>query len=141
AGGQAHRAEASMRMLWIVLLAGCDKGGTTSGTTAETGDSNPFTFPVTTSTGDERVATILALTPDQVAGQDTFETTCAICHGLDGNGIYPNPALTKRVPNLAPEQVVSTVLEGKGNMDSYKAMKNQDIANVVSYVITSFGGG
>lgn len=130
-----------MRAMWMALLvAACgDEATTTSGDTAVTTDTETTEpGPVTTSTGAARVATILGLTPDGAAGASTYALNCQACHGADGSGVAPNPALTDRVPGLTDEQVVTTILEGKGNMDSYKFLKNQDIANVVSHVRMSF---
>jgi mono/diheme cytochrome c family protein len=129
-------------MRWIgflIALAGCPNDGKATGDTAPSETGTP-PDPGTTSTGPARVATILALTPDVAEGQAKFEQICAACHGLDGMGVAPNPALTKRVPKLTKDQVVTTVLEGKGNMDAYRSLKNQEIANTVEYVYTSFGG-
>ena len=35
--------------------------------------------------------------------------------------------------------VISTVLNGIGNMDAYDFLKNQEIADVVAYAVTTFG--
>jgi mono/diheme cytochrome c family protein len=124
-------------MATALLWAACngDKDGE-SGLTGETGDTQP---DPQTSTGPERVATILALTGDPTAGQATYTAVCAACHGTDGTGVPPSPALTERVPTLTDDQVVSTILEGKGNMDSYRFLENQDIADVLAFVRTHFG--
>jgi mono/diheme cytochrome c family protein len=128
-----------MRLTWIVLAALACADKTTPTASGETGTTTEPT--PTPTTGPERVAAILALTPDPVAGAQSFAANCSYCHGVDGSGVDPNPALTDRVPLLTDDQVVSTVLEGKGNMDSYAALPNQEIANIVDHVIMSFGGG
>lgn len=123
-----------MRTWWWVwaLAAGCpaDGEGTDSGATPE-----PLTL-------EERVAVIVALTPSAAAGEQTFLQVCAYCHGADGSGSGTKyPALTERIPLLTREQVVTTIIEGKGNMDSYRFMPDQEIADVAEYVISSFGDG
>lgn len=129
-----------MRLIVFALaLAACPTDS--EPTTSETGDTPTPTEPGTNSTGAERVATILALEPDSTSGAQTYSMYCAACHGVDGSGLKGNPALTDRVPSLSADEIVTTLLEGKGNMDSYKSLKNQDIANVLDHVMMSFGSG
>lgn len=123
--------------LLFALCAACngDKDGTTGDTSTDTG--NP---PVTNSTGPERVATILTLTSNAAAAQGNYSAVCAACHGADGTGVAPNPALTDRVPALTDDEIVTVILDGKGNMDAYKfTFNNQEIADLLAYVRTNFG--
>jgi mono/diheme cytochrome c family protein len=122
-------------MVVVLLCAACN-GDKDDGQTGDTGDSTPQ--PQTTSTGAPRIATILSLTGDATAGGQTYTTVCAACHGADGTGVEPNPALTERVPTLSDEQILTTLLEGKGNMDSYRFLKNQELASVLAYLRANF---
>ena len=124
-------------LVWAWSGAGCDGAKDTAD--VPTGETGTPPIDTTTSTGAERVATILTLTPDTTAGSGTYTAVCAGCHKADGTGIPPYPALIDRIPTLTHDQVVTTILDGKGDMDSYKFMKNQEIADVAGYVIASFG--
>lgn len=122
----------------FLLMAACQGDKTTP--SGETGTPDTDTIPVTTSTGAERAATILALTGDAAAAQSNYSSVCSACHGPDGAGVAPNPALTDRVPALTDEEIVLTILEGKGNMDAYDTtFKNQQIADLLAYLRTNFG--
>lgn len=124
---------------WLVAASVMGCNGTKDGSpTGDTGTPDTQTEP-TPSTGTERVATILGLTGDPTAGEATYTAICAACHAADGTGVAPNPALTDRIPTLTDDQVVTTILEGKGNMDAYDTLVNQEIADVAAYVITNFG--
>jgi mono/diheme cytochrome c family protein len=126
----------------LAVVVGCngDKNEDTGADTSaeETGTTTTDTTG-TTSTGDVRVATILSLTADAGAGADSYARVCQACHGPDGTGTLSGADLTERLPMLTDEQVVRTVLDGKGNMDSYASLTNQEIADVVAHVITFRG--
>jgi mono/diheme cytochrome c family protein len=126
--------------LALIALAACNGDGEGTPTT-ETGavTDTDDTQTGTTSTGPTRVATILSLTPDLAAGETTYTTLCAACHGADGAGTASGADLAAQVPVLTDEEVVTTIVDGKGNMDSYRFLKNQEIADVAAYVRDSFG--
>jgi mono/diheme cytochrome c family protein len=135
---------------WVVGLglalgiAGCNgskDGDTAADTSTEETGTTPDTQTGTTSTGDARVATILAITADAALGADVYARNCQACHGPDGTGTLSGADLTDRLTALTDEQVVRTVLDGKGNMDSYASLPNQDIADVVAHVSGSFRVG
>jgi len=94
--------------------------------------------------GVDRVPIILGLDGDATSGAAVFGGTCALmsCHGPTGdNGIAPS--LTERVPPLTPEQIVTTILEGKTGtgmaMPSQAHLTDQAIADVLAYVLATFG--
>ena len=90
-----------------------------------------------TSTGSDRVSTILGLRGDTVAGADVYDAECARCHGLNGEGGV-GPALAT-VANLAEEDIVRSVVEGVGSdMPAFDSLPDQDIADVLSYITESF---
>lgn len=128
---------AAAGLAWMAM-AGCN--GAKDPVEVPTGETGtPPVVDPTTSTGAVRVTTILSLTADTAAGSGTYAAICAACHKADGTGVPPNPALTDRIPTLTDDQVVATILDGKGNMDAYAIMTNQEIADVAAYAITSFG--
>lgn len=134
----------ALTAVWVTLCLACNGNDKDDGTGA-TGDTSATDTdtddPGTTSTGAARVATILSLTGDAAAAQGNYTAVCAACHGPDGAGVPPSPALTERVPTLTDDQIVTTILEGKGNMDSYAlVLRNQEIADLLAYLKTNFGG-
>ncbi len=91
--------------------------------------------------GDDRSATILGLEGDNGAGMTVFSGSCSAesCHGADGvSGMAPSLAGT--VPNLSDAQIVSVLLNGKGTMPTQAGLSDQQLADVVAYVGTTFGG-
>src|SRR5262249_1750081 len=111
-----------------------------AGSTGDTGGTLNTQPPGTTSTDDARITTILTLTGDPTAGEGTYARICAACHGPDGTGIANGAAdLTQVLPTIALDEVVTTILEGRGNMDAYdQTLKNQEVADVAAYIETTF---
>lgn len=130
-----------MRLGLAALLMGACNGdsGDTPPTTDETGTPTTDTDTTTTSTGETRIQTILSLTPDTAAGETLYTMQCAACHMADGTGSASGANLTERVPQIADEDILTILLEGRGNMDSYRFLKNQELADVAAYVRESFG--
>ncbi|MEZ4239943.1 MAG: cytochrome c [Myxococcota bacterium] len=142
-------ARTLLPLVLAFAFAACngDKSGETghtgameTGTDTMTTDTQTDTTSTssTTSTGDARIPTILGLTADPTAGGETYAQICAACHGLDGTGTVSGPDLTRELQHLDDEQVIGIVLNGKGNMDAYDSLTNQQIADVVGYVGESF---
>ncbi|MEQ1502960.1 MAG: cytochrome c [Myxococcota bacterium] len=138
---------------WLMVsfvAVGCGGGDTTDTTdTGTTGvDTDTDTDPSTTSTGDERVQTILALTGDVAAGKVLYEADadgCAACHLEDGSGNGPFPALTERLLTVTRERSVQVTLDGTPvvaggvNMPAYAtSYTNKQVADVVAYMYDAF---
>ncbi|MEQ1567934.1 MAG: cytochrome c [Myxococcota bacterium] len=129
-----------MRVWVVAALAACngDKTGTESGAT---GDTSTTIDTQTVSTPDQRIAAIVGLVGDTAAGTDTYGSQCIGCHGYDGSGIASDAAdLNAALPKLTDEQVATTILLGQGNMDAYDFLSNQQIADVIAYIRSAFGG-
>jgi mono/diheme cytochrome c family protein len=92
-----------------------------------------------TDAGSTRTDTLGALTGDATAGKTVFDANCASCHKVDGTGTPPNfPALASSAKTWTKPQFFTILLEGKGLMASYKTLSDQQLANVVEYVRTTF---
>jgi len=104
--------------------------------------ANPTTAVVKTLTKDEQIA----------QGQNVFENNCLACHQSNGEGI-PNafPPLAKSdFLNADHDRAIGILLHGRSgpitvngkNFDSVMpaiALNNEQIANVLTYVLNSFG--
>ncbi len=78
-------------------------------------------------------AAVLALTGDPAKGASELQTRCARCHGMDGRGTAVAPDLGARVPVLSDQQVVETMLLGRGSMRPV-AIFDQQAADVLGHL-------
>lgn len=88
--------------------------------------------------GDDNSA-ILDLTGDPAAGESVFNSTgCAstACHGPDGNS-GSAPALSSRVSSLSDDQIIDSVLDGKGGMPPQN-LNDQQMADVLAWLNDTF---
>jgi mono/diheme cytochrome c family protein len=89
---------------------------------------------------DQRVETILGLTGDAASGAALFAGTCAACHGPDGSGSGFAPNLGERVPDREDDELVGTLLRGKGGMPSWAAkFGDQELADLFAHLRATFG--
>lgn len=82
---------------------------------------------------------------DTKAGEETFKTNCAMCHGSDGSGntdvgkaLQADDLRTSDVQKLTTADLVKIVQEGKNNkMPPFKdKLTSEQAKDVVSYVRT-----
>ena len=89
--------------------------------------------------GEGRIDDVLALDGDAVAGESVFADECASCHGVDGTG-GSGPDL--RGEGEGDEEIAEAVLFGEGDMPAFDGdLDDQDIADVVAYVVETLQGG
>ena len=95
----------------------------------------------------------LSLIASIAKGKDVYMQTCVTCHQVDGGGVQNmNPPIIKTTYVLGDKtKLITIVLNGfnekveiEGNtfsnvMPSHDFLKDQDIANVLTYVRNSFG--
>lgn len=84
-------------------------------------------------------ADILALTGDPAAGEMVFNSkgcTSTACHGADGNS-GSAPALSGRVSGLSDDQIIDSVLDGKGAMPP-QDVTDQQMADVLAWLNDTF---
>jgi len=53
-------------------------------------------------------------------GRVSPDIDCYKCHNGDGSGTWRGPDLTKRVPKLTDQKIVTTIMQGPGFMPSFK---------------------
>lgn len=92
--------------------------------------------------GNARVDDILALEGDAAAGQQTFVSVCGVptCHGADGNtpGTPETATLSSQVPGMSEAEIATVMVEGKGTMPSQGHLTDQQLADVLAYVLDTF---
>jgi alcohol dehydrogenase (cytochrome c) len=78
-----------------------------------------------------------ALAQVTAPGRAVFESTCASCHGNDGNGGEFAPGFVTRIVNRTDSDVTTVVTEGlpTRGMPSFK-LKEKELADLVRYVRT-----
>lgn len=88
---------------------------------------------------EDRVEVILTLEGDITNGAALYDADCASCHGADGmGGVGSN--LVEQLTILSKEDVVQTVVEGRGVMPEWGLTKSdEEIADVVAYLYDAFG--
>lgn len=91
--------------------------------------------------GDSRVDDVLALSGDVANGAEVYDSSCAICHGDDGQGDIGSD-LTTVVPTLSDEEIVEILLDGISGttMPAFsEALDDQAIADVLAYIRGGIG--
>jgi cytochrome c oxidase cbb3-type subunit III len=81
--------------------------------------------------------------PVSTRGKQTFASTCASCHGLDGRGgeRAPNIADSQKVQRLSDSQVAHIIengIPGTG-MPAFHSLESSDVKTVVTYLRTLQG--
>ena len=79
------------------------------------------------------------------SGRATFESTCAACHGLDGQGGErgPNIASRREVLRLSDSELLKTLHDGipSAGMPPFASLGSAKLAALVAYVRTLQGNG
>jgi mono/diheme cytochrome c family protein len=92
---------------------------------------------------EDRATTILGLSADATAGMAVFQSkgcNTESCHGADGvSGEAPD--LTVQVPAASDEQILDSLLNGKGSMPAQASLlTDQEFADVLAYLNENFSG-
>jgi mono/diheme cytochrome c family protein len=131
-----------MILLFAFVLSACQATGTTGNNTNGTAPTNP---PATTG-GDTTGAVAACANTDAAqlvqAGKDVYSTRCASCHGEQGEGQGNFPALMNNSQITA--QDAATMVQKMMDPSVHPFITditNTDVASVLSYVRSSFGGG
>lgn len=82
---------------------------------------------------------ILGLDADADAGATVYSSSCAACHGADGEGVT-GPAMTEVAPEHHEEDFLDAVFGGVGEDMPAFTLSDQEAADLVLYCHTSFGG-
>ncbi len=68
-------------------------------------------------------------------GADTYERSCAKCHGPTQAGKEDAPALDAvRLATLGDQRLRMTIQYGKGRMRGYPGLTTQELDDLVSYL-------
>ncbi len=98
----------------------------------------------TTSAGDPRVDGILALSGDVTNGASRFTSSCGIgnpCHGPDGMATMGGTDLTTRTGANTDAFIVSAIVNGYEGMPAQDTLPDQDVADILAYMRSEWGGG
>lgn len=74
---------------------------------------------------------------DAAAGQELFETNCAVCHGTDGTAVLPNAPHFAKGERLekTDAQLLASVSEGLNVMPPWKGvLSDEEIREILTYV-------
>ncbi len=86
--------------------------------------------------GEDRVDDILALDGDAAAGDAVYAAECSACHGAAGEG-GSGPAMSE-VAGEGAAEIVEVVLNGDGDMPAFPEIPDQDIADLVAYILDTY---
>jgi mono/diheme cytochrome c family protein len=103
--------------------------------TACGGDDETDDTTDTDTTGDTDTNT----GPDLEAGAQTYGSSCAGCHGAQGQGTNFGPNLDERVPGKTQADVEAIVKNGTGNMSAISGLDDTEVANVAAFVVSEHG--
>ena len=84
----------------------------------------------------QRVDDILALDGDPVAGEVVYGDNCSGCHGANGEG-GSGPTMSSVAKN-SEAGIINVVLSGEESMPSFDTLPDQDIADVVAYIVETY---
>lgn len=92
--------------------------------------------------GNARVDKILELDGDAAAGQQAFAAVCGVstCHGADGDtpGTPETATLSSQIPGMSEAEIATVMVEGKGTMPSQGHLEDQQLANILAFVLENF---
>lgn len=73
-------------------------------------------------------------------GYVTYQTQCAVCHGVDRAGNAPAfPSLIDSGKQLTETQIIDVVHNGKGRMPGFPAIQNERLTQLLAFVKTGEG--
>jgi len=82
-----------------------------------------------------RVASVLLVeSPDAELGGMVFADQCARCHGADATGTNLGIDLTEHAPHHPADYLAERILVGTGEMPSFEALSDEEIAGVVAHL-------
>jgi cytochrome c oxidase subunit 2 len=75
------------------------------------------------------------------AGKKVYETQCADCHQVTGQGLPPNfPSLVgSKIATGDAKAFTVHALKGKGLMPPFASLKDDDLAGALTYARNSWG--
>ncbi|QMU28257.1 outer membrane protein assembly factor BamB family protein [Adhaeribacter radiodurans] len=76
-------------------------------------------------------------------GKSLFNSTCAVCHGVDGKGsgggdqAQAYPVLTDVGKRLTKEQIAATIRTGRGRMPSFQHIPEEDREAIINFLLNT----
>ena len=73
---------------------------------------------------------------EYLLGEDLYARSCAVCHGLDGDGgigLDIGPGSNTEL-NLSDDQIAGVITVGPGNMPGFSRLTPEQVASLVAYV-------
>lgn len=125
-----------MRLLFLVLLAGCGETAQTDDTLATDSDTGPDWDSLCPVEGIE--SNPAELESDLTCGGYWFETECSACHGSDGTGTKLGADITGHVPGHTDLELMLVMSAGTGDMPA-QDLDSQQIADTLHYLRHTFG--
>jgi glucose dehydrogenase len=75
-------------------------------------------------------------------GEQTYQSQCAVCHGINRAGSPPAfPSLVDVLKRLTPEQVTQVVKGGRGRMPSFPNIDDAKMAALIEYLLNGANAG
>jgi mono/diheme cytochrome c family protein len=74
---------------------------------------------------------------DATAGAEVYSTSCAGCHGANGND-GSAPDLTAEVPSKTDEELTTIITEGTGSMGPV-SLDDTQLADLLAHLRATFG--
>ena len=73
---------------------------------------------------------------DYLLGEDLYQQSCAVCHGVNGEGGIGMAiaAGSNTELNLSDEQIAGVITVGPGNMPGFSRLTEEQLASLVGYV-------
>jgi quinoprotein glucose dehydrogenase len=77
---------------------------------------------------------------DAGPGEETYEYSCAVCHGDDRRGSPPAfPSLLGINGRLSDADIAKTIRSGKGRMPSFSYLSDEDLTRLLAYLKSADG--
>ena len=131
----------SLASPFLVLLACADKGANDSA--ANGGADEPAGGDDTAEVecgpaNDPDVLSALDIEGDPTCGEPIYMLHCAGCHGTDGGGAEPGPAIGDHVVSHTDEELLFVLLVGQDEMPA-QGLGNRENAHVLAWLRDTFG--
>ncbi len=80
---------------------------------------------------------LTASKPGRGLGETTYQTQCALCHGVDRKGSPPTfPSLVDDPKHLTDAQIITLIHSGKGRMPSFPNIADARLIALLAYIKT-----
>jgi glucose dehydrogenase len=81
--------------------------------------------------------TMIKNNPSGGLGKQTYQSQCAVCHGINRAGSSEFPSLAGVTKRLTEQQITSTIQEGRGRMPPFPDVKDSVLKALLEYLATA----